>query len=139
MHKVFDTQRRAFTGEKITFEMPPGSGQTYECLPDAPGAFLIDVASLSDPDLDLRERVRIMGHALEMVLPPESLTRFEAAFRSSDPNVNITLGEAMSVLVWLVSEVYVGRPTEPAATWSESPPPTGPPSTVNGPTTVLTH
>jgi len=132
MHLVFETQRRGASGERTTFELPPGSGQNFEVISDPPGGFLIDVAALGDPDLPPAKKLRLVGDGLDMVLVPESRERFEAAFRSNDPNLNITLQEAIQVLVKLVSEVYVGRPTEPAAASSGSPQQTGPFTTPNG-------
>lgn len=112
MHKVFETQRRASSGERVTFEIPAGSGQIYEAIPDAPGGVFLDTAKLQSGGFS---SIAAIGDFFETVLLPESRDRFEKALRSPDPTVMIGLDDAAEILRWLMSEVYIGRPTAPAS------------------------
>lgn len=112
-HKTFETQRRALAGERVTFEIPAGSGRIYEATPDCPGGALLNAASLDGASP--RQQLVSLGAFLDSVLLPESRARFETALNSPDPLVNVTLAEMTEIVRWLIEEVYVGRPTTPAS------------------------
>jgi hypothetical protein len=123
MHKDFQSARRAHTGEAITFTV---NNQTYEAIPDAPAAALLDATALADGSSV--EKMRAIGEFLDKVLLPESRERLERAMRSQDATWNVTLEDAIEVVRWLVSEVYVGRPTMRPSTSPGMPLPAGPSS-----------
>lgn len=127
MHLTFEAQRRQITAkEPLTFECPPGSGQVFEAIWDPPGGILLDFANAARGTV--ADQLETFGRFFDCVLTPDSASRFEAAFRSPDPAVNITLPEANAVMERLL-EVYSGVPTMPASTSRRSGAGTGPKST----------
>lgn len=128
--KVFQRQRRAANLEPVTFEI---GGQTFTAVSDIPGGVYLDTAGLSKAKG--AEQLQIIGGLFDQLLIPESLVRFEAAMRSPDPEVNITLEEASGILSWLIAEAYIGRPTTPASGSPVQESTTGQPSTDDSPPT----
>jgi hypothetical protein len=106
IHKVFETQRKAAGGQRVTFEI---NGETYEAAADAPGGALLTAASMEGASP--LHQLEALGQFLDAVLFPESRERFEAALRSPDSSKNVTLEDAANIVTWLIQEVYVGRPT----------------------------
>jgi hypothetical protein len=135
VHKAFATQRRAASGETVSFELPEGSGRIYSATPDAPGGVLLVAASI-DSETDTGAKLRMLGTILDQVLLPESRDRFEEAFNSPDPAINIGMTDVVEVIRWLISEVYVGKATAPASPSPATDSTSGPSSTGAAPLPV---
>ncbi len=89
--------------EPLTFDL---HGETFVCLPQVPGKFLLDLAKNSASE-DAGENAEIITKFFSQVLEDESFERFDALLEDKRRVVTMeTLGEIVS---WLMEE-YSGRP-----------------------------
>lgn len=81
-------------------------GETFECYPQVPGKFLLDLAKNSSTD-DPSASAQVITKFFSQVLKDESLERFNALIEDKDRVVSMeTLADIVS---WLMEE-YAGRP-----------------------------
>lgn len=104
--------RVVFRIDDDVFEAAPAL--PAESLSEFAGRFS-DVAEIDDA----HERFLIMARALELVLLPDSYTRFRA--RLSDRQQPIEIDQLSDCLIWLL-EQYGLRPTQPSSSSSDGPP-----------------
>lgn len=101
-NKSFTTAVRS-ADDPVWFEV---DGERFDCSPVAPGAAILDVATLSASE-DAQDRIRAIPTFLDSVLMPESRARFAA--RMGNPERPITVDTCGAVIAYLL-EVYTGRP-----------------------------
>lgn len=118
----FTAARAAATAEPVTFTI---DDDTFECVPvdRVPATAIVDLTALFDVadrskgDAgsigfgDAATMLRAVIAFTEAVMVPASAARF--AERLRDGGNPITLDQALDVMIWLVQDVYTGRPTSP--------------------------
>jgi len=107
MFKRFDLESPE-DQEEITFEL---AGETYHCLPQAPGGVLNRL--MGSIRIDERGREQFSGldliGFLDGVLTAPDAARFREACDSRD--VIIPIAKIGEICMWLSQEVYADRPT----------------------------
>jgi len=119
--------------QPITFDV---DGDEFQAVPASrlPGSAFVDLASMGEAST--AQQLAMVGHFLDMALVPDSAVRFAARMR--DAGQPITLATATDVMVWLVEEVYTGRPTQQPLASPSGAQPDGSGSTAGVPPTGVT-
>lgn len=86
---------------------------TFEAAPAIPAEILTDfVVQFSDVEnLPVDSRVKALAEVLEMILKPESFTRFKTRLRDRESPIDID--QLNDIIIWLM-EQYGQRPTQPS-------------------------
>lgn len=88
-------------------------GEEFSCKPKMQGRVLLDLVAKSAVQDNPAEAAAIINKFFELVLVPESYTRFDALVQSDDRIVDVE--QLSEIVAWLV-EQYSDRPTQrPAA------------------------
>lgn len=99
--------------EDVSFTI---DGDTFHCVARIPGGLLLDIAQLENAPRD--KQLAVLTDFIDMALLPESAKLF--AERMRDTANPIDLGQALDVVVWLIEEVHVDRPTKGSSPSQES-------------------